>query len=121
MNTAVLGDISVEFDPCQVRLVGQRTAIFTAESGTEITKAETNGKDRVFVLVRGTECQSKTNVLALDAEGKVAWRAKSNPGTHDDELVDFKYSEPLLQAWSWNYVYEFEGRSGELVRKEANK
>lgn len=111
----------VEFDERRIWLTGDKMVLFEADETTEVQKVETNGHDRIFVLVRGKHSQSETNVLALDRLGVVVWTAKLRPTDYDDELVDLRYREPLLETWSWNSVYQFDGRSGELVRKEANK
>ena len=111
----------VQFDIRQVWLPEEERVLFEADAEAEVKKVDTNGQDRIFVLVHGQASQSQTNVVAIDDQGTVMWKAKNRPTDFDDELVDFLYREPLLQTWSWNYVYEFDGRSGELVRKEANK
>jgi len=111
----------VEFDGNRIVSTSRGVVLFEAEPESEIKKVETNGKNRLFVLVRGRASASKTNVFAIDQTGKVVWRAKRQPSDYDDELVDMRYKEPLLEVWSWNLVYEFDGRSGELVRSEPNK
>ncbi|MDP3939721.1 MAG: hypothetical protein Q8R92_16515, partial [Deltaproteobacteria bacterium] len=99
----------IRFDMRHVWLPEEERVLFEADPEAEVKKVETNSQDRIFVLVRGRLSQSKTNVVAIDEQGTVVWKAKDRPTDFDDELVDFLYREPLLQTWSWNYVYEFDG------------
>ncbi len=117
----VLGSERIDFDSTRIVSTSQGTVLFEVDEDAEIKKVETDGSDRIFVLVRGKSSASKTNVFALDRSGRTVWRAKDRPTDHDDELVDMRYQDPLLETWSWNLVYEYEGRSGALVRKEPNK
>ncbi len=121
ISTVRLLDQELGFDRESIRPIVGGSPLYSATPDTEILKAESDGHSRLFVLIRGKRSASKTNLLALDPTGQEIWKAKADPTEYDDELVDFKVKDTIVEVWSWNVVYTFECVTGKLLKQDLNK
>ena len=91
--------------------------------GCPVESAATTTEGRVVSMWKAwsKEYGSKENLLLLEVNGRIVWRAEL-PRPSNDSYTSFEYSRGRLTGVSWScYQVEIDLESGRILRREFVK
>jgi hypothetical protein len=92
--------------------------------GYPVLSACATEDDHVLVLWEGwtKKYGSKDNLLLLDSEGRIIWRAQLPDPSSGDSYTEFKYLNGHLTAFSWScHRVAIDMKTGNILQSEFTK